>query len=355
MVSDLPRIAPASDPGTGAASDDEAVVMARTSGWLWLCSCAVALLALLLPGANHDHVVVLLALMIPIGIHGLLSVLGLGWTHVSRDVHGATALVLYPLVGLAIHATGGTDSYVRPLLALIAIYLGYFFGPRWRWVLTAELILVAGVPLYVDTQAAIDDHYDTWLFVFAATTIATTFAVAKLKHRLVVAEQRQRTIAHRDPLTGLANRRAYDNALADAVARDRPFALFFLDLDDFKSVNDRHGHVNGDRVLREVAVQTSAVVREGDTLARIGGDELALVAPGARAWGAERMAGSLESAVAEVSRGPGDGPMGATVTAAVFPDDGRTAEALVAAADAALHERKRARRAAVAAEASRAA
>jgi len=346
MVSELPR--------TGPAADDEAVVMARTSGWLWLCSCAVALLALLLPGATRDHVVILLLLMVPIGIHGLLSVLGVAWTHVSRDVHGVTALVLYPLVGLAIHVTGGTDSYVRPLLALIAIYLGYFFGPRWRWVLTAELIVVAGVPLYVDWDAAIADHYDTWLFVFAATTVATTFAVAKLKERLVVAEQRQRTIAHRDPLTGLANRRAYDVALADALAAGRPFALFFLDLDDFKSVNDRHGHVNGDRVLREVAVHTTAVVREGDTLARIGGDELALVAPGARAWGAERLAAGLESAVAEVSRGPGDGPLGATVAAAVFPDDGRTAEELLATVDAALHERKRARRAAVA-EAPRAA
>jgi diguanylate cyclase (GGDEF)-like protein len=328
--------------------DDEAVVMARTSGWLWLCSCVVVLLALLLPGANRDHVELLLALMIPVGIHGAMSVAGLGWTQVTHNFHGVTALVLYPLVGVALYATGGTDSYVQPLLGLIAIYLGYFFGPRWRWVLTAELLLIAGTPLYVDWHGAVADHYVTWLFVFSAATVATTFAVAKLKDRLVVAEQRQRTIAHRDALTGLANRRAYDAVLEASVAAGRPFALLFLDLDDFKGVNDRHGHVNGDRVLREVAERTTESVRDGDTLARIGGDELALIAPGARAFGAEGLAIALTRAVAEVSRGPGDGPMSATIATAVFPDDGRTADQLVAAADTALHERKRARRAVVA-------
>ena len=103
-------------------------------------------------------------------------------------------------------------------------------------------------------------------------------------------------MAERDPLTGLYNRRSFDDALARATADGGAAALVLFDFDGFKAVNDDHGHPTGDAVLRAVAEACARVVRDGDCLARIGGDEFALVAPGAagRRRGADR-------------RGPGRG------------------------------------------------
>ena len=100
-----------------------------------------------------------------------------------------------------------------------------------------------------------------------------------LKRRLVEAEREQHRMARVDPLTGLANRRAFDEALDRALADGAPFTVLLADIDSFKQINDRFGHTTGDRVLRELAAHASAEVRGGDCLARIGGDEFALVAP----------------------------------------------------------------------------
>jgi diguanylate cyclase (GGDEF)-like protein len=319
--------------------------MARTAGGLWLTAAAVALAGQLVPGASGEHLGVLLLLVIPVGIHGVTCALGLGWAKASIRVHGIGSLAMFPFIAVALWATGGADSYMRPVLLLAALFLGYFFPPRWSWPLLGELVLVAATPLVFDHRAATDHAFVPWLLCFAATAVAANVAVMRLKARLVEAERRQRDMAHRDALTGLANRRAFDAAVAEALALGRPFSLLFVDLDDFKGINDAWGHTMGDRVLREIAAHCSAVVREGDCLARIGGDEFALVAPGARTEGAARMATVLEEAVARVLRGDDDdAPVRATVSSAVYPDDGSTVAELLRFADGALHAQKRAQR-----------
>ena len=90
------------------------------------------------------------------------------------------------------------------------------------------------------------------------------------------------------------------------------FTLLLADVDFFKQINDRFGHTTGDRVLRELAAHASAAVRSGDCLARIGGDEFALVAPGAGREAAERLRDSLREAGAR--RRAGDGPVSLTVS-----------------------------------------
>jgi diguanylate cyclase (GGDEF)-like protein len=111
------------------------------------------------------------------------------------------------------------------------------------------------------------------------------------------------------------------------------FALLVLDLDRFKVVNDTHGHPAGDRLLRAVAAACATRVRPGDTLARIGGDEFAVIAPGAGVEGAERLSAELREAV----RAAGGE---ATLAWAVCPEDGTDGQMLLRTADRRLYADK---------------
>ena len=109
---------------------------------------------------------------------------------------------------------------------------------------------------------------------------------ARMRHRIEMAllesHERLRELAEQDPLTGLANRYFFDQALRTAIPRSLRYglklALLLLDLDNFKFVNDSHGHDVGDQMLRVVADRLIRITREGDILCRLGGDEFAIIA-----------------------------------------------------------------------------
>ena len=149
-----------------------------------------------------------------------------------------------------------------------------------------------------------------------------------------------RTAASLDPLTGVANRRAWDEVLAQEEARCRryghPACVVVLDLDDFKEVNDARGHAAGDDVLRRCAAQLRTQARAGDLVARLGGDEFGLLLLECDAAGGqrelERLRAALEAAGVAVSAGLG-----------VRAADGALAAAWTDA-DAAMYRDKRRRR-----------
>lgn len=155
-------------------------------------------------------------------------------------------------------------------------------------------------------------------------------------------------LATHDALTGLLNRREFNRLLAKASERakrsDKAFSLVLLDLDHFKSINDRYGHLAGDEVLRETARRLTALVRPVDKVARFGGEELAVLLMDLDAEAALAAAQRVVQAVrAEGYRIDLDGGAVAVTTSAgvaSIPQHATTAEALVAAADKALYQAK---------------
>jgi len=163
-----------------------------------------------------------------------------------------------------------------------------------------------------------------------------------------VAGQQLQVLAHRDSLTQLPNRLYFQQELqrqlSDSLQQQALMALMFIDLDNFKAVNDGHGHDAGDAVLREVAARMSKVLRSTDVLCRLGGDEFALILPSLQDEAvAEQLAGRLIAAVREPMLIDGQlMPVGSTVGLAFCPLDAREPAALLAAADTAMYAAKRA-------------
>jgi diguanylate cyclase (GGDEF)-like protein/excisionase family DNA binding protein len=155
--------------------------------------------------------------------------------------------------------------------------------------------------------------------------------------------------ARTDPLTGLLNRGMFQDWLARAAIRGDPFSLVMLDLDDFKHVNDDLGHEAGDRVLQLVATAITRAARDSDLAFRYGGDEVALLLPGADQAGARRVAERIQAAIQEVEdptaeMGGQNLRMSASIGLASFPMDGDTPHDVLLAADRACFLAKRAGR-----------
>jgi two-component system cell cycle response regulator len=151
-----------------------------------------------------------------------------------------------------------------------------------------------------------------------------------------------------DPVTGLHNRHHLETTLPAAIesarAGGRPLALLMIDLDALKPFNDRWGHAAGDRVLRTVAEALQSGLRLTDTIARYGGDEIAVVMPDTDGATARAVAARLVRLVAQTRIGrAADGPAGVTVSIgmATLNDGDADGEALLLRADAALYDAKR--------------
>ena len=166
------------------------------------------------------------------------------------------------------------------------------------------------------------------------------------EHKL--AEERIQRVAHHDSLTGLPNRLLFNDRLNQAISlakRDsRQFALLYLDLDRFKQVNDNLGHTAGDELLQAVAARIRRQVRESDTLARVGGDEFAIILPDiARREEVQTVARKIIGALVtpfQLGSQQQRVDIGTSIGIALYPADARDADALIKAADAAMYTAK---------------
>jgi diguanylate cyclase (GGDEF)-like protein/PAS domain S-box-containing protein len=177
---------------------------------------------------------------------------------------------------------------------------------------------------------------------------AVTHFVA-IQHDVTASTQAREAIerlAFHDSLTGLPNRVSFLESLGQAIARaaagHRMLALLYLDLDDFKPVNDAMGHAAGDELLIAVAERLRGAVRKTDTVARLGGDEFAVLLPDV---GGPEVAGALAAKLVErigqpYMLGRRRVAVGASIGISLFPRDGATTDELLSRADAAMYAAK---------------
>jgi diguanylate cyclase (GGDEF)-like protein len=311
-----------------------------TSGAMWAVTAVIGLAVQALPGTHQDHMGWVVGLCAFAFAWGVISIV-LGLRRVVMPL-GQRALVtgaMMPVVAVALWATGGATSYLQPVMLFVVLFVAWFFPPRMSWPLVGLLVAAYASPLLYDATA-VDLGYPARAAVFTVAVSGLTLTMQFLKRRLVDAELRQREIAGRDPLTAVANRRGFDLTLARTHESEAQYALIVFDFDDFKTINDVHGHPVGDAVLIAVAQAARGVARQGDCLARIGGDEFALIAPNAGHRGVVRLVRAVSEAIHSIQL-PGVGSVGVTFAWAIAPEDAGNPGELMEVADERLLARKR--------------
>ncbi len=214
----------------------------------------------------------------------------------------------------------------------------------------------ATIPILIVTALHDDASVDKAFVAGATDYISKPINYAVLRRRIdhmlqvYSAEKRVHQLAYVDSLTGRPNRTRFNEhmeaLLADTARNDKQFALLFLDLDNFKLVNDTLGHEAGDLLLKYVAERLSGCVRKGDLVARFGGDEFCIVLDGVRTYEmvraiAEKIHEHLKRPFVFLGR---EMLLSISIGIAVYPEHGRDAVALLKAADMAMYNAKKAHR-----------
>lgn len=241
------------------------------------------------------------------------------------------------LLAGAVLGTGGAGSPVLMWFALPAVTLGARFEPRGIAIGSAYILAVVLACTYgLDPAGAAADRQD----LIAA--VALVLGTVALSGALVESDRAHRRRSTVDPLTGLFNRNALEQRLAelDGHAADGKIShgLLLCDLDHFKRVNDRLGHAAGDTVLQEVASTMRASLRAGDSIYRVGGEEILVVLPGASELDAIDIGERLRRAVRDLH--PVGVQMTVSIGAAVSRPGGLDVDDLVRRADEALYTAK---------------
>jgi diguanylate cyclase (GGDEF)-like protein len=250
----------------------------------------------------------------------------------NRRLALAAALGLYVVVFLSfvlVEVPGlglGHFFYIPVVLVALA------FGTRGGIVAAAAASALYALAIVVTPRVPVRDVLTaaTAIRFVTYSTVGAVIGWYADQHRVDI--ERLRELAERDFLTGLLNARAFDEALARWCAAEEPFALVLADMDDLKLINDAHGHTEGNRAIRRVAETLTAHAPAGTAVARVGGDEFALLLAGridaANALCAE-LGGVLERAGLGVSFGW-----------AALPDDCETSPELFRKADDRLYAAK---------------
>jgi diguanylate cyclase (GGDEF)-like protein len=252
----------------------------------------------------------------------------------------ATAWGILPLLlADAVIITGGATSPALMWFALPAVTLGARFEPRGIILGTAYILALLGIATFGFNPTTAAAHGQE---VMAAVALVLCSVI--LSGALVESDRAHRSRSTLDPLTGLFNRNALEQRLGELDGQPSSeeeglsHALLLCDLDNFKQVNDRLGHAAGDAVLQDIAYTMRAALRAGDSIYRVGGEEILVVLPGAAEADAMEIAERLRSSVRD--RRPVGVPVTISIGVAVSAPGPVDTDELVSCADAALYSAK---------------
>lgn len=278
-----------------------------------------------------------LYLLTGVGLLSGLVCFVIPWRRISSRWIHVVAVVATLEVSIAVWATGIQGGLFLWLYTFIAIMVAYSF--RSRRTVAAYLVLLSvgmAVPI-IDAPISVRESLRDLLVGIPSLIIAATI-VTYFREKFEASQQALRLLARLDPLTGVGNYRTLHERLNYEIGRHgrqgRRLTVTVLDLNNFKDVNTACGHLEGDRVLRDVGRALSETAREQDTVARQGGDEFSVLAPETGPSGATTLAARIREALGTIT--VGDRPVTVSIGWAIYPDDGVTPEALLACADSAL-------------------
>jgi diguanylate cyclase (GGDEF)-like protein len=267
----------------------------------------------------------------------------------SLDWQGIALVQWTGLLALAalVWLTGGNESPQTPLLLLWIVVFAACHPARRAAAFLLVAAVVALAPLgYDGAEPSAAGEAGTELvvwFVLAAIANVWVASIRADRLRRVQNEEQAVSLARTDVLTGLRNRRAFEEELDLLIGRAgrdaTPLSVVVADLDRFKEVNDRFGHLSGDRCLREVAAALRHVVRDAELIYRWGGDEFAILLPNVEHADAQEICARIATAVGDSCADP-DGRALAVSCGHAHLHAGMDAHELIAAADLALLARK---------------
>jgi diguanylate cyclase (GGDEF)-like protein len=268
-----------------------------------------------------------------------VACLAVPWERVPPWALDLTAVLAVALVSLsmAVASPAYATYYV-----FVTLFVAMVFDSA-RVVRSHLLLIAAGLFVPVVLGSFTGRETAILALLEAPSLLVVGTITFHLTNRLEESREAYWTLSRQDELTGLSNYRALNERLREEVGRhtrsERPFALMLFDLDGFKQVNDRFGHLGGDRVLAQVAEVLSDGVRIGDMVFRQGGDEFAVIAPETSTADAEDLTDRLRIRIREC--GERELRVSSPAGIAIFPDDGRTSDDLLSVADLRLLAGKR--------------
>lgn len=257
-------------------------------------------------------------------VHGVIDI-----THPIKNLKMSFGAVINTIVGYALVVVGVIFVLLYLLLRyLIAVPIANLLG------------VMRNVTLNMDLSHRVGGS--SWSLELKQLTEYFNHLLKTIQEYSIKLEE----LSIRDPLTGLYNRRKFQEFLLNEIIResrhDRSFSVIMIDLDDFKYINDTYGHPIGDMVLKEITILFGAGLRRVDMLARIGGDEFAIVLPETDVASGLQVANKLHQSLAEkVFELPvGKIHLTASFSMVSFPADGKTAEEIYSAMDVVLYKAK---------------
>lgn len=290
-------------------------------------AAVLGLVTLAIPPANADKTLVVIAVVSTAAI--VVSAVTMPWRRFPSWLQAVPPLAYFAVVAIQRDAAGGATSGYSPLVVIPFLWLSLHGTRLLLMVATVAVaavlvgpIVLEGGPEYPTTEWR---RAIIWLSILPTVGFTVRSLVERVEH-----------LSQTDSLTGLLNRRAWDDQLQQALARARrlnqPLSLAILDLDHFKGYNDTHGHVAGDRLLRAVADAWGDQVRDIDVVARYGGEEFGVVMP----------ATTMDEADTVVGRLLGSVPDGQTASAGIAEwNPGEDVTAFLHRADEAMYRAKR--------------